>query len=450
MAGKLPEIEGNVFPRRLDRPMSRAVKAEGVWIEDADGRRYLDASGGAIVVNVGHGREEIARAVSDQIARYDYIHPTMFTTPVVEDLAAALAAHTPPGVDRFYFLSGGSEAVETAIKLARQIHLAADRPHKIRLIGRWKSYHGLTMGALSAMGRTVFRAPFAPLLSDAVHIPPPYCLRCSYGLRFPDCRLQCALALEETILNLGPETVSAFLAETVGGGTLAACPPPEGYFQAIREICDRYDVLLILDEVMCGMGRTGRWFACEHQDVIPDMITLGKGLAGGTVALSALGVRSEHFDLVREKSGTFMHGGTFSHHPVAAAAGLAVVRILEREGLVERVARYETVLGGLLRERLADLPWTAEVRGTGFLWGIELVRNRETNEPFDRKEKVTERLWEGMFDKGVIVYKSTGIAGIHGDALLVAPPYIITEDEMRRVADTLRAVILETLGKGNV
>ena len=439
-------IGGNVFPRRLDRPMFRAKKAKGVWIEDEAGRRYLDASGGAIVVNVGHGREEIARAVSEQISTYDYIHPTMFTTPVVETLATALAAHTPAGVDRFYFLSGGAEAVETAIKMARQIHMAADRPQKIRLISRWKSYHGLTMGALSAMGRTAFRAPFAPLLSDAVHIPPPYCLRCSYGLQFPECRLQCALALEETILNLGPETVSAFLAETVGGGTLAACPPPKGYFSLIREICDRYDVLLILDEVMCGMGRTGRWFACEHQDVIPDMITLGKGLSGGTVALSAVAVQSAHFDLIREKSGVFVHGGTFTHHSVAAAAGLAVVRILEREQLVERVHQYGSVLGDMLRENLCDLPWTADVRGIGFLWGIELVQDKKTNAPFHRKAQITEKLWEAMFQKGVIVYKSTGIAGIHGDALLVAPPFIITEDEMRSIAKTLRETILEVIG----
>jgi hypothetical protein len=446
MSDKNQRIQGNLFPRRLDRPLIPAVKAKGVWIEDAAGGRYLDASGGAVVVNVGHGREEIARAVSEQILHCDYIHPTMFSSPVVEKLASALAVHSPVGLDRFYFLSGGAEAVETAIKLARQIHLAADRPQKFRLISRWKSYHGMTLGALSAMGRTGFRAPFAPLLNDAVHIPPPYCLRCSYGLHFPECGLRCALALEETIENMGPETVSAFLAETVGGGTLAACPPPEGYFPVIRDICDRYDVLLILDEVMCGMGRTGRWFACEHQDVIPDIITLGKGLSGGTLALSAVGVKSDYFDLVCKDSGTFMHGGTFTHHSVAAAAGLAVVQILERENLVERVHRYGRVLGDALKDRLGDLPWVADIRGLGFLWGIELVRSRKTNEPFDRKEQVTERIWESMFQKGVIVYKSTGIAGTHGDALIVAPPFIISEDEIRRVADTLRDAIMEILG----
>ncbi|MBW1867388.1 MAG: aspartate aminotransferase family protein, partial [Deltaproteobacteria bacterium] len=218
------------------------------------------------------------------------------------------------------------------------------------------------------------------------------------------------------------------------------------YFSIIRDICDRYDVLLILDEVMCGMGRTGRWFACEHQDVIPDIITLGKGLSGGTLALSAVGVTSNLFDLVRKNNGAFMHGGTFSHHSVAAAAGLTVIHILERENLVERVARYGKVLGDTLKDRVGSLPWVADVRGIGFLWGIELVRNRETNQPFDRKEQVTERIWEAMFQKGVIVYKSTGLAGTHGDALIVAPPFIITEDEIRMVADTLRDAILEILG----
>ena len=272
--------KGHVFPRRLEPPLPMAFKADGVWIEDHLGRRYLDATGGAVVVNVGHGREAIARAVYDQIRTCDYVHPTMMTTPAVEKLAAALSGHAPEGIERFYFLSGGGEANEAAIKLARQIHLASGRPEKFRLVSRWQSYHGLTLGALSAMGRTSFRVPFAPLLTDAVHIPPPYCLRCTFGLSYPGCALRCATALEDAIQNLGPETVSAFMAETVSGGSLAAYPPPEGYLTAVRDICSRYDVLLILDEVLCGMGRTGQWFACQHEGVSPDLVTLGKGLAG--------------------------------------------------------------------------------------------------------------------------------------------------------------------------
>lgn len=436
---------GQVFPRRLDPPLPVAVKSDGVWIEDQEGNRYLDASGGAVVVNAGHGRKEIAQAVYDQILAYDYIHPTMFTTPAVESLATALAAHAPRGIDRFYFLSGGGEAVETAIKLARQTHLANGMPEKFRLVARWKSYHGMTLGALSAMGRTAFRTPYAPMLADAVHIPPPYCLRCSYGLSFPGCRLRCALVLEETILNLGPETVSAFLAETVSGGTLAACPPPPGYFDVIRRICDQYDVLLILDEVLCGMGRTGRWFACQHDDVAPDLVTLGKGLSGGTVPLSAVGVRGSHFDAVCSNGGAFIHGGTFSHHPVAAAAGLALVRILERERLVERVSGMGSVLGDMLNDRLGDLPWVGDIRGIGFLWGIELVRDRASNLPFARKDRVAEKIWQTLFENGVIAYKSTGLAGIDGDAIIIAPPFVIQSGDLEMVADRLKAAIERVL-----
>lgn len=437
-------LGGHLFPRRLDPPLPVAAKSEGVWIEDQQGQRYLDASGGAIVVNAGHGRPEIAKAVYDQILAYDYIHPTMFTTPAAEELAAALAAHAPEGIDRFYFLSGGGEAVEAAIKMARQIHLANGRPEKFRLVSRWKSYHGLSLGALSAMGRTAFRTPFAPLLNDAVHIPPPYCLRCSYGLTFPDCGLRCALALEETILNLGPETVSAFLAETVSGGTLAAYPPPPGYLETIRRICSAHDVVLIFDEVLCGMGRTGRWFACQHDNVAPDLVTLGKGLGGGTVPVSAVGIQKVHFDALAEYGG-FTHGGTFSHHPVAAAAGLALVRILERERLVERVAATGGELGAVLAERLGDLPWVGDVRGIGYLWGIELVRDRTSMAPFPRDRQVTEKVWQHLFENGIITYKSTGLAGIDGDAIIVAPPFILETADFTRVADRIKAAIEQVL-----
>ena len=236
------------------------------------------------------------------------------------------------------------------------------------------------------MGRTAFRTPFAPMLNDAVHIPPPYCLRCAYGLSYPECALRCAGALEEAILNMGSETVSAFMAETVSGASLAILPPPAGYLTAVREICDRHDVLLILDEVMCGMGRSGQWFACQHEGVNPDMVTLGKGLSGGTVAISALGVQQKHFDCVCADGGNFVHGGTFSHHAVAAAAALAVIRIMEAEQLVARVARKGPVLGKMLTEHLGELPWVGDIRGVGFLWGVELVADSKTRQPFPRRQ----------------------------------------------------------------
>ena len=442
----MTEALSNVFHRRLDRNLPKGKKAEGVWVEDFEGRRYIDASGGPLVVNVGHGRKEIARAISEQIARCDYVHGTMFTTPVVEELARALAKYAPSEIERFYFLTTGSEAIEASIKLARQIHLESGDPQRIKLISRWKSYHGLTLGALSAMGRTSFRVPFAPLLTDVIHIPPPYCLRCSYGLDYPECGIRCALALEETIKNLGPDIVSAFLAETVSGATLAAYPPPPGYFSLIREICDQYNVLLILDEVMCGLGRTGRWFACQHYDVVPDIVALGKGLGGGAAALSAVGVQSKYFDVIRKGSGNFVHGGTYSHHAVAAAAGLSVIGIIEREKLVERVYNQGKILGQRLNERLEVLPYVADIRGLGFMWGLELVKDKKTLIPFLRQEKVAERLWENLFKKGIISYRSTGLAGIDGDALMVAPPFIIEEKEMNLVVDTIGQALEETLG----
>lgn len=438
-------IPGNVFPRRLDKPLPQAVGAEGLWIVDSEGKRCLDASGGPILVNIGHGREEIARAVYDQICRCDYVHPTMFTNPAVEGLASALAAHAPKGIERFYFLSGGGEAVETAIKLARQIHLENGRPQRIRLIARWKSYHGVTLGALAATGRTTFRAPFAPMLTQVDHIPAPYCLRCSYGLTHPACGLRCALALEETIQNLGPETVSAFLAETVSGATIAAVLPPPGYLAKIREICDRYGVLLILDEVLCGFGRTGRWFACERYDVVPDIVTMGKGLGGGAAAISAVGVQSAHFEAIRSGGGAFVHGGTFSHHNVACAAALATVRIMEREGLVERVAKAGPILGEKLRTAFQKHPNVADIRGVGFLWGIEFVREKGSLRPFPRSEKFCERLWQNVFKRGVILYKSTALAGIDGDALLVGPPFTMEEDQMDQVVAALAGGLEETL-----
>ena len=295
----MPSISGAVFRRQLSRELAVAADASGVWITDDQGKRFLDGSGGPLVVNVGHGREEVAQAVAEQIRRCDYVHPTMFTGMPVETLARRLADRAPAGIERFYFMTTGSEAVETAVKLARQVHLERGEPQRYRVISRWKSYHGLTLGALAVTGKTSFRTPFAPMLPESHHIPAPYCYRCSFGLKYPACNLRCADALEEAILNLGPGTVSAFLAETVSGATIACVVPPPDYLARIRQICDRYGVLLILDEVFCGLGRTGKWFATENFDVVPDIVTMGKGLSGGTAALSAVGVQGRHYEARR-------------------------------------------------------------------------------------------------------------------------------------------------------
>ena len=433
-----------VFGRAAEGALPKVRKAEGLWIEDDRGNRYLNASGGAAVTNVGHGRREIAEALHQQVLQHDYIHPTAFVSPVVEELAAALASRAPQGIERFYFLSGGGEAVEASIKMARQIHLANGRPERIRLISRWKSYHGMSLGALSAMGRTAFREPFTPLLGDVVHIPPPYCLRCSYGLTYPGCRLRCALALDETIQNIGPNVVSAFIAETVSGATLGVYPPPSGYWKAIREICDQYSVLLIHDEVMCGLGRTGRWFASEHYDISPDIVTLGKGLGGGAIALSSAGLQAAHFEAL-QSAGGFVHGGTYSHHPVAAAVGLATLNILEKENLIERAERVGKVLGDKLRKKLSGFAHVAEVRGLGMFWGVELVEDKDTLRPFPRKAQIVERVWQSVFEKGVIVYKAFGLAGADGDAIIISPAFTISDADIDILVDSLARGIKETI-----
>ena len=436
---------GHVFRRKLGGEMPTAVRGSGVFIEDSQGKRYLDASGGAVVVNLGHGRPEIAEAVAAQLKAGYYFHPTMFTTGPVEELAERLAGHAPEGISRFYFMTSGSEAVETAIKLARQAHLAAGRPQRCKLISRWRSYHGLTLGALAATGRTSFRAPFAPLFQDADHIPPPYCLRCPWGLTHPACGLRCALALEEAILAQGPDTVSAFIAETVSGATLAVYPPPDGYWPLVRQICDRYGVLLIQDEVMSGMGRTGQWFASQHYGAAPDIMTMGKGLSGGALPLSAVGVREDIYEQVAAAGG-FAHGGTFSHHPVCAAAGLAAMDILEKENLIPRAAAMGAVLGDKLRQGLGGHPQVGDVRGIGMMWGVELVADKATLAPFPRADKVTERVWDDLFSHGVILYKSLGLAGGDGDGLVVAPPLVIQEPEMDTIVSALGSALQRVLG----
>jgi adenosylmethionine-8-amino-7-oxononanoate aminotransferase len=437
-------VSSHVFHRSAAKELPVAKAGQGAFIVDAKGRRYLDASGGAVVVNLGHGREEIAQAVSGQLLRGYYFHPTMFTSDAVAELADKLAGHAPEGISRFYFMTSGSEAVETAIKLARQVHVARGQESRHKLISRWRSYHGLTLGALAATGRTSLRWPFLPMFLDGLHIAPPYCLRCSYGLKPPSCKLRCAMALDELIIDQGPASVSAFIGETVSGASLAVYPPPPGYWPLVRKICDHHGVLLIQDEVMSGMGRTGKWFASEHYAVVPDMVTIGKGLSGGALPLSAVGVKEEMYQTLADNGG-FVHGGTFSHHPVCAAAGLAAVGILERENLVERVETLGPVLGEKLTEELGESPFVADIRGVGMMWGIEFVADKETLAPFPRAQKVAERLWDNLFGQGVILYKSLALAGADGDGLVVAPPFIVNEYEMDIVTAALSRALDEVL-----
>jgi adenosylmethionine-8-amino-7-oxononanoate aminotransferase len=428
-------MASSVFQRGSN--LRTAVRAEGCWIVDSDGNRYLDAAGGAVVCGVGHGRREVATAIARQLETVDYVHATTFQTHVVEDYARAIAERAPIEEARVYPVSGGSEAMETALKLARAYHLVRGEPQRIGLLARQGSYHGNSLGALDLSGRTALRTPYLPWLGRTVHLPPVYEYRCPA----PDHPLGCgewhALRLEEEIVTRG--NVAAFVAESVGGATLGAAVPPDDYWPAIVDVCRRHGVLLITDEVMAGFGRTGTWFGIEHWKVRPDIIVAGKGASSGYWPLGLVIASKEVHDAV---GGAFVHGFTYSHHPAGAAAGKAVIEILETEGLLGASARQgERLLGGL-REAIGQHPLVGDIRGLGLLVAVEFVSDRATKTPFDRAEAVTERLLEACLENGLIVYPaSKGADGMIGDAVLFGPPLTISNSEIDTLIDRFKDAV---------
>jgi adenosylmethionine-8-amino-7-oxononanoate aminotransferase len=443
--------ENHLFSRSaVAKP--RVRRAEGVWIETEDGRRILDGSSGALVASIGHGVREVIAAQHAQAEQVSYIHGTHFSVEAQEELARRLAALAPGDLDRVYPVSGGSEANESAMKLARQYFLETGRPTKHKVIARWTSYHGNTLGALSLSGHAPRRRPYVPMLLDEPHIPPCYCYRCPFGLEYPSCGVRCAHALEEEIRRQGPEYAAAFIAEPLVGAAGGALTPPPAYFPIIREICDRYDVLFIADEVMTGIGRTGESFAVNHWNVVPDLITTGKGVSGGYAPLAAMIVREPVYQAIAEGSGAFMHGFTYGGHPVAAATGAAVLKYVEEHDLVANAARRGAYLAGLL-DPLRERRIVGDVRGMGLMWGIEFVRDRATKEPFPRGLHVAERIGEAAFERGLIIYPGSGNAdGVDGDQLLIGPPLVISEPEIDQLvamlADAIAAVEEELLREG--
>lgn len=437
----------SVFYRKQGRAKPVISHGEGIYLWDVDGKRYIDASGGAVVVNLGHGLDAIADAMRDQAARVAYAHATMFTSAPLEEFAARLAKRIPMPDARLFFLTSGSEATEAALKFARQVQIARRQPGRYKVIGRWGSYHGATLGALAVMGKPSMRQPYAPMLADMPHVPSPYCYRCPFNLTCPDCGLACADELEAEIKRQGPDTVAAFLAEPVGGATLGAVVPPDEYWPRVRAICDRYGVLLIVDEVMSGMGRTGRWFGIEHWGVEPDVVMLGKGVGGGYIPLSAIAARGELVELVWDELGDFNHGGTFSHQPVGAAVGVATVDALERGDLVNRAARMGALLGEKLRAEFGTHPYVGDVRGLGLMWALEFVADKATKEPFPAKEKIAGRVFERAFASGLIVYAVSGCAdGWSGDGVMVAPPFVVEEADLDEIIGLLSEAVDAVFG----
>lgn len=430
----------HVFSRVLGRPLPVVARAKGVEVWDTDGRRYLDGAGGAVVVNVGHGREEIAAAMSRQAATAAYVHGTQFASDALEDYAGRLARHAPEGCDRLYLVSGGSEANETAVKIARAYHRARGEPGRYKVIRRSVSYHGNTLYTLSLSGRPGLRAPYEPMLADAPQVAAPFCYHCPLGKTFPACGVACADDLETVIQREGSQTIAAFVAESILGASAGGAVPPEDYIRRTAETCRRHGILYIDDEVMTGFGRTGAWFASEWSSLAPDLATCGKGMSGGYMPVGGVLARPGIVDAL-EEAGGFVHGFTFSHHPVTAAACLTVLDILERELLVERAK----ALGVLLHERLERLhshPHVGDVRGRGLLWGVELVDDVTTRRPFPRSAGWTAAVTAGCLKAGLIVYPSTGCAnGVDGDAVMLAPPFVVTEAELGEMVDILDHVL---------
>lgn len=436
-------LSDRVFYRNPRKKYPTAVRAEGVFIYDQEGRAYLDGSGGAVVVSIGHGVPEVLEAMQSQAARIAFAHGSQFTTEAARELARKIVDLCPPGLDRVYFVSGGSEAVETAVKMARQYQVERGKPEKYKVISRWASYHGNTLGALALSGHTGRRRHYLPLMLHTPHIAPAYCYRCPFGREPTGCSLECAEDLETAILYEGPDSVSAFIAEPVVGATAGALVPKDGYFQRIREICDRYDVLLIVDEVMTGFGRTGRNFAIDHWDVRPDMIVGSKGLASGYSPIYCVVVGDGIHDAIRNGSGVFVHGHTYSQNPLSCAVASAVIDYLRAHDLVNRAA----ALGGYLMEKLRLLerhPIVGDIRGLGLMAGTEFVRDRRSREPFDPRLRVNQRIAGRAFEKGLITYPGGGGAdGVRGDHLLLAPPLVITEEQIDRMVAILDASMAE-------
>ncbi len=415
--------------------------AEGSWLYTTDGRKILDGGAGAVVVNIGQGREEIAEIARRTIAKLDYIVP-VWTSPEREALVARLTRWTPPGMDRFYFTSGGSEAVEAALKFAILLNKVRGKASKKKIIGRQFSYHGNTLAALS-VGGSGRRADYEHVLIDWPKIPPSYCYRCPWGKTYPACDLECASALEKAILENGADNIAAFIAEPMMGSSGGVVPPVKEYWPKLREICDKYDVLLIADEVMTGFGRTGRRFAVEHWGVTPDILVGGKGLTGGYMPMGMIAVRGELVEEIEHAKADFMFY-TYSSHPVACAIADGVLAIMEREHLVERSAEMGARLGAQLREELSGHPMVGDIRGSGLFWGVELVHDKATRTPFAPDKKVTNRLLGAAVRRGLFFYPASGMAGkAGGDAMMLTPPFVINEQEMEFLVRTAHDALEE-------
>jgi adenosylmethionine-8-amino-7-oxononanoate aminotransferase len=429
----------HILQRQIGQDYPVAESGRGIFIRDRAGKDYIDASGGAAVSCLGHGHPDVLAAMHAQLDKLAYAHTSFFTTEVAEALGDALIAGAPDGISHVYFVSGGSEAVEAALKMARQYFVEKGEPQRRRFIARRQSYHGNTLGALAVGGNAWRRKQFAPLLMETHHVSPCFEYRDrradeppeAYGRRLAE-------ELEAQVQALGPETVIGFVAETVVGATLGAVPPAPGYFRAIREVCDRHGILLILDEVMCGMGRTGSLHACELEGVAPDLMTIAKGLGGGFAPIGAVLVAKRLFDAFAGGSGLFQHGHTYLGHPLACAAALAVQQVMQRDDLLANVREMGAHLDARLRQRFGNHHHVGDIRGRGLFQAIELVEDRAAKTPFDPGRKLHARVKRAAMARGLMVYPMGGtVDGLQGDHVLLAPPFIIDAAAIDTIVERL-------------
>ena len=433
----------HVFGRDTRSQFPVAVRGEGIWLYDAAGKRYLDASGGAAVSCLGHDHPAVREAIKRQMDQLAYAHTGYFTNPPQELLADELIAHAPEAMTRVLFVTGGSEATEAALKLVRQYHVECGQPQRDHFISRRFSYHGNTLGALSVSGHAARRETYLPLLQRTTHIAPCFAYRgkqlgetdSAYGDRV-------AHELQDAILRVGADKVAAFIAEPVVGATLGAVAAVPGYFKRIREICDRHDILLILDEVMCGMGRTGTMHACEQEGIAPDLLLLAKGLGAGYQPIGAVLVAEKIHAAIARGSGSFNHGHTYMGHALGCAAALAIQHVIKSEDLLSNVRRQGTALHELLQERFGAHPHIGDIRGRGLLRAFELVKDRESKQPFAASLKLHARIKQQAMLQGLICYPSGGTAdGDSGDHVLIAPPFNVTDSQLQEIVEALSSVV---------
>jgi len=431
----------SLFFRNFRKDYPLAVRGEGSWIITSDGRRYLDASGQAAVVSIGHGVAEIGRAMAEQSNRIAFAHTTQFHSESAQKLAARVLAIAPRNFHnggRVFFTSGGSEATETAIKLARQYCLETKQPARYRIVSRKQSYHGSTLGAMSVSGNVGRRAPYAPMIPEWGHVAPCFCYHCPFDKTYPECNLACADDLDAFLRSNDASIVAAFIFEPVVGATLGAASAVDGYTARIAEICRKHGILLIADEVMCGMGRTGEPFASQHWGLEPDIILTGKGIASGYAPLGAVLAAPRVVDAFEKGSAAFMHGFTYQSHPVATAAGNAVFDYLEAHKLFDCVGPAAESLRKALSP-LESHPHVGQVRGLGLLQAVEFVKDKATREPFPKESGIAEKIRQAALEKNVLTYPSQGtVDGTRGDHVLLAPPFIITPQECQLIADALQ------------